>query len=74
MPRYFSVTWLTYMTFCVAWTAIEFRYEAVVFLVPIVLSGFFFSLLVTLIVARVAKWIGINHDPFVSKIDWKDDD
>jgi hypothetical protein len=56
------------------WAVVEFGYGAVLFLLPIVLSGFFFSLLMTLVVDRVARWIGIKHDPFASRFDWKDDD
>jgi tryptophan-rich sensory protein len=74
MPRYFSATWLVYIISCVTWAVIEFGYDAVLFLLPIVLSGFFVSLLVTLIVDRVARRIGIEHDPFASRFDWKDDD
>jgi hypothetical protein len=74
MPRYFSATWLIYTIFCVAWAFIEVGYETVLFLLPIVLSGFFVALAFTLVIDRVARRIGIKHDPFVSRIDWKDDD
>jgi hypothetical protein len=74
MPRYFSIIWLIYAICGIVWAVIEFAYEAVLFLLPIVLSGFFFSLLVTLIIDRVARRIGIKHDPFASRFDWEDDD
>jgi hypothetical protein len=74
MPRYFSMIWLIYIILCTVWAVVEFAWEAVLFLFPIVLSGFFFSLLMTLLIERVARRIGVKHDPFVSRFDWKDDD
>jgi hypothetical protein len=73
MPRYFSATWLIYIIFCVAWAVIEFGYEAVLFLFPIVLSGFFIALLLSLIFARVARLFGGKRDPFRSRFDWTDE-
>ncbi len=73
MPRYFSATWLIYIVFCIAGAIIEFGYNAVMFLFPIVLSGFFVALVTTLIVARVAKLMGSKHDPFRSRFDWTDE-
>jgi hypothetical protein len=73
MPRYFSATWLIYIIFCGAWAVVKTGYEAVLFLFPIVLSGFFVALLVTLVIARIAKGIGSKHEPFRSRFDWTDE-
>jgi hypothetical protein len=73
MPRYFSATWLIYVIFCVVSAIIEFGYDAIMFLFPIVLSGFFVALLATLIVARVARLMDSKHDPFHSRFDWTDE-
>jgi hypothetical protein len=59
--------------FCIVGAIIEFGYDAIMFLFPIVLSGFFVALLVVVIVACVARLMGSKHDPFRSRFDWTDE-
>jgi hypothetical protein len=74
MPRYFSLIWMVCVIFGAVSAFNNFGFGAVIFLFPIVLTGFFLSLSVVLIIDRAARILGLKHNPFASKFDWKDDE
>jgi hypothetical protein len=73
MPRYFSITWLLCIVLGMSLAHREYGMGALPFLFPIIVAGFFLSLLAVLIVDLAARFIGSKHDPFASRFDWRDD-